>query len=328
MEGESVQGLLCQETDTCCLDEGAGDHEIAFMDLPQNGDYSNREGDLEMLIERETSLGFKVNQSGVFQNWVKCARLEAIEWILKSRATFGFRLQTAYLSMLYLDRFLSRRSIDGEKLWAVRLLSVACLSLAAKMEEMKIPSLSEFQIDDYNFETKLIQRMELLVLSTLEWKMISVTPFSFLHYFIVKCCKDESPSMLMLRRTVGLILNLMREINLIDHRPSAIAIAATLAALDQGLTRVELECKMNSILCSHFLEIEDVFKCYALIQRLATENLNLPRSVSSVDILPTQLKPTDVSGSSSITSATSVKRKGLASENPDQSYKSHEKRLR
>lgn len=34
----------------------------------------------------------------------------------------------------------------------------------------------------YVFEAKTIQRMEILVLSTLKWKMNPVTPLSFLDY--------------------------------------------------------------------------------------------------------------------------------------------------
>ncbi|KAF2309663.1 hypothetical protein GH714_004508 [Hevea brasiliensis] len=130
-----------------------------------------------MLVERDITFSFKSDQSLGFDNWVKCVRLEAIAWILKSK--FGFRFQTAYLSITYFDRFLSKRSIENEKLWAVRLLSVACLSLAAKMEEIKAPALSEFHTEDYNFESK--------------------------------------------------------RSNLMDHRPSVIAAAATLMALDQSL---------------------------------------------------------------------------------------------
>ncbi|KAJ8762583.1 hypothetical protein K2173_008022 [Erythroxylum novogranatense] len=325
MEGESLQGLLCHESETC-LDEEAGD-EMFFIDHPQSCTDSDGEDDFKVLVERETSLGFKGDQSVVFQNWVKCARLEAIEWIMKSRTIFGFRLRTAYLSMLYFDRFLSRRSIDGEKLWAVRLLSVACLSLAAKTEEMKIPSLSEFQIDGYSFGNKLILRMELLVLSTLEWKMICVTPFSFLHYYFIRFCKEESPSKLMLCRTVGLIFTVMREINLTDHRPSVLTVAATLVALEQGLTKIELERKMNAVFRSHFFVIEDVFQCYALIQKLAAENLKLPEKL--VHFQTTHFRPTDVSGHSLFTSATWNKRNELDSDRSEQSYKlPAEKRLR
>lgn len=45
------------------------------------------------------------------------------------------------------------------------------------------------------------------------------------------------------------------EINLLDYRPSTIAAAATLVALDQRLTRKALEWKMNSISYCGFLEI-------------------------------------------------------------------------
>lgn len=43
-----------------------------------------------------------------------------------------------------------------------------------------------FQVKDtkYVFEAKTIQRMELLVLSTLQWKMHPVTPLSFLDHII------------------------------------------------------------------------------------------------------------------------------------------------
>lgn len=91
-------------------------------------------------------------------------------------------------------------------MWAIRLLSVACLSLAAKMEECRVPALSEFAVDDYVFEDKVIQRMELLVLSTLEWKMSSVTPFAYLHFFILKFCGEEARLKELVSKAVELIL--------------------------------------------------------------------------------------------------------------------------
>lgn len=70
--------------------------------------------------------------------------------------------------------------------WPFQLLSIACLSLAAKMEEINIPWLLDLQMLEpvYLFEPKTIQRMELLVLATLNWRLRSVTPFDYLHYFI------------------------------------------------------------------------------------------------------------------------------------------------
>lgn len=52
------------------------------------------------------------------------------------------------------------------------------------------------------------------------------------------------------------------EVNLIGHRPSAIAAASALLALDDRLTRRALEMKMNSISHRRFLEIVSPFYGY------------------------------------------------------------------
>ncbi|KAK6277604.1 hypothetical protein POUND7_017927 [Theobroma cacao] len=306
MDGDgSLSGLLCLENETS-LEEKEGlvdENYIAVYD----------EECVQMLFDREMSLGFKKNESLVLSNWLKYARLEAITWILKTRAVFGFRFQTAYLSVIYFDRFLSRRSIDSEKSWAMQLLSMACLSLAAKMEEIKVPALSEFQSEECNFKSKVIQRMELLVLNTLEWRMSSITPFAFLHFFITKMCKESPPGHLV-SKTVQLILAIMREINLMEHRPSVVAAAATLRALDQRLTRKALECTMNSVSYCGFLEIEDVFTCYSLMQKL-----DIPKSVNSPDLSPTRLRAINVLDDSSSSAAVFTKRKRLTFNKSDNS---------
>ncbi|KAL1291341.1 cyclin-D3-1-like [Arachis hypogaea] len=48
------------------------------------------------------------------------------------------------------------------------------------VEETQVPLLLDLQVEDakYVFESKTIQRMELLILSTLNWKMHPVTPLS------------------------------------------------------------------------------------------------------------------------------------------------------
>ncbi|KAJ4701626.1 cyclin-D5-1-like [Melia azedarach] len=316
MDENSLSGLLCQESETC-LDEELVEQEETFCDLKDYGVLDD--GYTDMLGEREISFGFKRDdKSLVLGDQIKCARSEAIAWILKTRAVFRFRFQTAYLSVTYFDRFLYTRSIDGEKLWAIKLLSVACLSLAAKMEEVKVPALSEFQTEEYKFASNVILRMELLVLTTLDWRMGSITPFAFLRYFIVNFYKDSPPSN-NVSRVVALILATMREINLMDHRPSAIAAAATLMALDQRLTKKALECKMNPISYCGFLEIEDVFTCYSIMQKLEIEKLKMRKSIVSPDLSPTHLRTPNVLNCSSVSSAVSTKRKRLTFNDSDQS---------
>ncbi|KAG6644350.1 cyclin-D5-1-like [Carya illinoinensis] len=295
VDDDSISGLLCQESETCLDDKLVEDTFINFTTCDDCEDEY-----MDTMFEREICYGFNKNESLVFGNWVKRARLEAITWILKIRAEFGFSFQTVHMSMTYFDRFLSRRSISSEKLWAIRLLSVACLSLAAKMEEVKVPVLSKYLLEDYNFDSKVIQRMELLVLSTLEWRMCSITPFAFLYFFLTKLC-DESPPSNIVSRTVEITLALMREVNLIGHRPSAIAAASALLALDDRLTRRALEMKMNSISHRRFLEIDDVCSCYDMMRRLDMENLKIPKVINSPNLSPTQLRPIGVVENSSVT---------------------------
>ncbi|XP_059461505.1 cyclin-D5-1-like [Corylus avellana] len=311
---DSLSSLLCQESETCLYEE-----EVDESKLIEFKNYDGSEDEyMEMLFEREICYGFKRNKSLATGNWLKCARLEAITWILNTRAAFGFRFKTIYLSLTYFDRFLSRRSIESEKLWAIRLLSVACLSLAAKMEEVKVPLLSEFPLQDYNFGSKVIQRMELLVLSTLEWRMSSISPFDFLHFFIKKLCKESPPSNIV-SRTVEIILAIMREVNLEDNRPSVIAAAAALLALDDRLTRRSLELKMNSISHYRFLEIDDLFSCYTIMRRLDMEKLKITKVVNSPDLSPSQSRPIDVLEISSVSSALSNKRRRLTFSTCDRS---------
>ena len=60
------------------------------------------------------------------------------------------------------------------------------------------------------FEAKTIQRMELLVLSTLKWKMQVLTPCSFIDYFLSKICNDQYPSSTTMSRSLQLILSTIR----------------------------------------------------------------------------------------------------------------------
>ncbi|KAL5709135.1 hypothetical protein ACHQM5_019856 [Ranunculus cassubicifolius] len=46
-------------------------------------------------------------------------------------------------------------------------------------------SVGDFEGEDqFIFDSQTIQRMELLILGALEWRLRSITPFSFLHFFM------------------------------------------------------------------------------------------------------------------------------------------------
>jgi len=63
----------------------------------------------------------------------------------------------------------------------------------------------------YIFEAKTIQRMELLVLNTLKWRMQAITPFSFIDYFLQKINDDdEAPIGASILQSSELILSTVR----------------------------------------------------------------------------------------------------------------------
>ncbi|XP_061968282.1 cyclin-D5-2-like [Populus nigra] len=289
MAGESLSpnDLLRQEDFRAEL--SVADEDDTYIDISRTyvGDPDTEEEEyLALLANQEPHRGFSANDTLVIDSWFRNARLEAITWILRTRKTFGFHFHTAYLSMIYFDRFISSRSIDRRYSWVVKLISVACISLASKMEEVQVPSSPEFQTDGVIFESKSVKRVELGILSTLQWRMNYTTPFAFLRYFIMRFSRQDSPPRETISRTVRYILALMKEIHLMSHRPSVIAAAASLVVINNSLTRTTLETQMNSVAYPGFLNIEDVFRCYNLLQQLDVENLR-----STANGLPLKARP-------------------------------------
>ncbi|CAA2958484.1 cyclin-D5-1-like [Olea europaea subsp. europaea] len=297
----SLSDLLCGEDDSCLNERG-------IKDLGSVSEFDDEY--IKLLIQKESIFqsdgnGFSIESEG---DWLKCARLDAIRWILETRAFFGFQFDTAYLSIIYLDIFLSRRSIDDPKLWAIRLLSVACLSVAAKMEECIVPALSEYHVDEFNFERNAIKKMELLVLSTLKWKMSLITPFAYLDYFSAKF-SGELRCDELLKRAVELIIDVIKEVNVGEYRPSIIAATAVLASHDYALMEKDVEIKTNVIPSWESLEKEDLFSCYNLLRKCKFAKSNTPNSVILPNLSSSQSSSDHASENSSITSTVGVKRR-------------------
>jgi cyclin D6 len=47
--------------------------------------------------------------------------------------------------------------------------------------------------EGFMFEAQTINKMELVILDTLNWRMRSITPFSFLHFFVSLVDLNEQP---------------------------------------------------------------------------------------------------------------------------------------
>ncbi|KAI3890492.1 hypothetical protein MKX03_025034 [Papaver bracteatum] len=204
-------------------------------------------------------------------------RRDSIDWIAKVIDYYDFGPLTAYLSANYLDRFVSVNELPAHP-WVMQLLAVTCLSLAAKVEETRRPSSLYLQVCEpkFTFEATTIKRMELLVLSTLNWRMIAVTPFSFIDYFLIKI-NGHKPSRIMIWTSVQLILSSIRGTEFLNFKPSEIAAAIAIYVSSGGTLAVDYA---SAISC--FIQHEKLIMCLKMIQEVPVGYGFLQNESSSV----------------------------------------------
>lgn len=265
----SVPTLICQEDCSFFYKENE-DIDDSYKETEHDHDNEY----IQVLFTRECNFRYLTDDSIQFNDsWLKQERSNAIKWIMETRMYFNFSYQTAYLAVTYFDRFLVKRSFDRKKSWAIHLLSIACISLASKMEECIVPMLSEYQYDNKRFCSDTTQKMELLILSTLEWNMNSITPFSYLSSFIYMLGQEYKEEISM-SKAVGFIFAILDDVNLVDFRPSIIAAAAVLAAYNERLEKELVESELT-IFSSSFksLNIADLLSCYNLMMEKSQRSM-------------------------------------------------------
>ncbi|KAF5738228.1 hypothetical protein HS088_TW13G01124 [Tripterygium wilfordii] len=205
------------------------------------------------------------------------ARREAIEWILGVKAHYGFTALTAVLAVNYFDRFILRFKFQSDKPWMGQLTAVACLYLAAKVEETQVPLLLDLQVAEskYVFEAKAIQRMELLVLSTLQWRMNPVTPISFFDHIIRRLGLRNHLHLEFLWRCERLLLSTMSDSRFASYLPSILAAAIMLHVVE------EIEpCNQNLLIEVLRTNEDEVKECYKAILEITGSQNNKRKHLS------------------------------------------------
>lgn len=287
---DCVSSLLCGED----ASEVAWDDEVGSSRVEDENVERFQQPDLAFLpdfpVEDDETIAFLVQKEWDhlpredylerYRNRVLdvTARQDAISWIRKVHSHYNFRPLTAYLSVNYLDRFLSNHELPQGVGWPLQLLSVACLSLAAKMEETEVPLLLDLQVGDskFLFEARTIRRMELLIMTTLKWRLHSITPFNFIDYYLYRLPGHKSVPGALISRAMELIVSTNRVIDFLDHRPSAIAGAAVLCAAEEVL-QIESADYKNAIMSSIAVNKEKIFSCYDLMQELLIDFCSTPK---------------------------------------------------
>ncbi|GMH31140.1 hypothetical protein Nepgr_032983 [Nepenthes gracilis] len=234
------------------------------------------------------------------------SRAQSVAWMLKVRSFYGFQPGTAYLSVNYFDRILYSHRFPQTKGWPLQLLSVACLSLAAKMEEPVVPSLLDLQVESakFFFQPRSIQRMELFILHVLDWRLRSITPFSFLSFFAYKVDASGNFMGFLHSRANDIILSNIQDTIFLEHWPSSIAAAAILCAASE-IPNLSVTPEHAESWCDG-LKKDRVLRCYRLMQQCLVDRRKPPRVIPQFRIMTlTNIRPNNSSPSSSSSSASS-----------------------
>ncbi|KAL5774635.1 hypothetical protein ACOSP7_012192 [Xanthoceras sorbifolium] len=236
-------------------------------------------GEEEEEQQYDTILDLFVSESDHMpsQDFTKCLemadffvsfRQEAVSLILQAQFSCNFEPCIPYLAVTYLDRFISRQEIQLGKPWVLKLLVISCISLAAKMKNTHF-SLSEFQREEgFIFDAQTIHRMELIILDALNWRMRSITPFSFLCFFIsLFKLKDPPLTQALKDRATDIIFRAHNEVKLLEFRPSVIAASALLLSSHE-LFPLQFPSFKTSISSCEYVNKENLLKCFDTMQEM------------------------------------------------------------
>nr|GMC55041.1 cyclin-D3-1-like isoform X1 [Ipomoea batatas] len=231
-----------------------GDEELRFLLSKEE------ENNLQNILEKNPSLSD--------------SRTEGVEWILEMNGRHNFSPQTALLAVNYFDRFLGSVESQTQKPWMSQLAAVACISLAAKVEETQVPLLLDFQVEEseFMFEAKTIERMELLVLSSLQWRMNPVTPFTFLDYIARRLGLKNALYSEFLRRCGHVIISTTSDCRFMCYLPSVVASATMLHVIKKLEPCIGIEESQEQLLLGILgTNMAEVEKCWRLIREVASE---------------------------------------------------------
>lgn len=154
-----------------------------------------------------------------------------IDWLIEVHTRFHLVPETLFLAVNIVDRFLSEKVVQLDRL---QLVGITAMFIASKYEEVMSPHVSNFRhVTDDGFSESEILSAERFILSNLNYNLSYPNPMNFLRR-VSKADNYDTPC-----RTIGKYL---MEISLLDHRflqyrPSLVAASAMALSriiLDRG----------------------------------------------------------------------------------------------
>lgn len=145
-----------------------------------------------------------------------------VDWLVEVHMKYQLRIETLFLTISLLDRYLARMPVMRSRL---QLVGVVAMFIASKFEEMRPPDVHEFvYITDNSCTRDEILVMECTMLTTLGFQIAGPTAVHFLELLHRMNSSDE-----MHRQLTQYAAELaLVELHMLQHTPSELAAAAVL----------------------------------------------------------------------------------------------------
>lgn len=133
--------------------------------------------------DKRSSLDRNANMLQNHQGLQPRMRAILLDWLNEVCEVYKLHRETYYLALDYLDRYLST-NVSISKTY-LQLIGITCLFIAAKVEEIYPPKLSEFAyVTDGACSEEDILKQELVILSALKWQTSPVTIIGWLGIYM------------------------------------------------------------------------------------------------------------------------------------------------
>ena len=141
-------------------------------------------------LKEDEPIKINIKSNELFENET---RNNMVKWLVFLCDTLNFNFQTLNRAIIIFDKYISVTDLlENEDLTQekMNLITIGCLSLATKLEEIncnyvkfftdKVINLPDCQI----FSVKDLTKMELIILKKLSFKTLYTTAYDFLLYFL------------------------------------------------------------------------------------------------------------------------------------------------
>ncbi|XP_057770441.1 G2/mitotic-specific cyclin S13-7-like [Salvia miltiorrhiza] len=213
-----------------------------------------------------------------------------IDWLIQVHYKFELSLETLYLTINIIDRFLASKTISRREL---QLVGMGAMLIASKYEEIWAPEVNDLVcISDRSFTNEQVLLMEKRILGQLEWNLTVPTPYVFLARFIkASMTGPDVENMVYFLAELG-----MMDYEILVHCPSMIAASAVYAArcalhkapawnetlqMHSGFSEQELMVCVKKLVVLHALagdqKLKGIYRKYSSSERGGVALLSPPK---------------------------------------------------